>query len=98
MEILDKILDSANKAGALQASAIWALVAIGLYWKNYQADKHYERYNEEWAKIRTQEAIADSKAADALAELAKQVARLNDEVKCNRTLIDERIPKGGLNV
>lgn len=95
MELLDQVLDSANKAGALQASAIWALVAIGLYWKNYRTDKHHERYNEEWAKIRTQEAVADSKAADALVELAKQVTRGNEEISKMRTLIDERIPKGG---
>jgi hypothetical protein len=89
-EFLDpkKIIDGANMLGALQASAIWALVASGLSFYIWQERKHHNEYDAEWRKIREKEAEADGRMADAVAKLA-------DSLREIRTIVDERLPKGG---
>lgn len=90
---LDEVIASANSLGAMQASAIWALVSgmLAVYiWRN---QKHHANYDTQWQEIRIKEAEGDIKIADAVRALADVVAWQGEKLTEIRIIIDERLKK-----
>lgn len=97
-ESLRVLTDWSKELGGLEASAIWALVCIGLYYRLWASDKHHEQYDKSWQEIRTKEAISDSRMADAMVRMSETVERHCQETGQIRLILDERIPRGERNV
>lgn len=92
---LDDLIRNANSLGAMQASAIWALVSLMLAFYIWRIQKHHADYDAQWQNIRIKEAEGDIKIADAVKSLSDVVARVNDQTTEIRFIIDERLKKQG---
>src|SRR5262245_61618392 len=92
-EILKVLNDGANNFGELKATAIWALftTVLGLI---IAYDKH-EAHKKDvaWQKIRTDDAVSDSKMAEALHMLAEDNQKRTAKLTELTLIIDERLPR-----
>ena len=88
------LTDWAKELGGMEASAIWALVTVGLYVRMRASDRHHEEYDKVWQEIRTKEAVADSRMADAMMRMSETIERHCQETGQIRIILEERIPRG----
>ena len=88
---INKAVHSADLLGAMSPAAIWALVALCLAGYVYYMAKQNRASDKEWQDIRSKEAIAD-------ANMAAAVGRLSETISQVKTIIDERLPRGGNHV
>lgn len=90
---IEELIGNANALGAMQASAIWALVSALLAVYIWRINKHHEAYDMQWQDIRIKEAEGDIKIAEAIKVLGDVVGRQNDQITEIRFIIDERLKK-----
>lgn len=100
---VDKIIDIAQKLGNLPSAAVFALVAIGLVYKDYSRTKeeHLESLKrlEAWqdaSKANEHQTTAMEKTSDMVAMSAQAVQQLVREVSVLSALIKDRQGRGGL--
>lgn len=98
---IDHLIQNANALGAMQASAIWAFVSMGLSFALWRSNKRredledkHEEYNRVWQDIRIKEAEGDIKIAEAVRSQADAILKLNDQTTELRLIVDERLKKG----
>lgn len=92
---IEDLIGNANALGAMQASAIWALMFILLAIRTWLAEKHYQAYDRQWQDIRIKEAEGDIKIAEAVRSLAEVVEKQHEQLTEIRIIIDERLHRGG---
>lgn len=97
-DIFKLVGDAAERIGNMQTSAVLALACLAMGYYIMQIKKHHEEYNEEWQKIRIQEAIADAKMADAISHLADKMDAQQQNTLEIKFILDERLTKGAKNV
>ena len=90
---IDELIGKANTLGAMQASAIWALISTILAFYIWRIQKHHATYDEQWQDIRIKEAEGDIKIAEAVKALSDVVSKQNEQITEIRFIIDERLKK-----
>lgn len=71
---------SARALADLGPTAIWALLCLILLGYTAWREKNSRKATAEWMKIRTDEAVADSKMADAVVLLDATVKRMTEKI------------------
>lgn len=99
---IDKMIDIAQRLGALTPAAIFALIAMHQGYINYRKDRDAFVSNEKWRGTREGQVRAEEgqtlimgKQVDVLAMNTASINSLSAQITHLATLIDERIPKGG---
>lgn len=90
---IDDLIRNANSLGAMQASAIWALISSILFIYIWRIQKHHADYDDQWQDIRIKEAEGDIKIAEAVKSLADVVIKQNEQITEIKFIIDERLKK-----
>lgn len=85
--------DGAKGFGALEASGVWALMFIVMFWERQQIRKQQSRRDDMWLEARTEQAISETKTAEALEKLADELSKNTDQLARISTIVDERIPR-----
>ena len=85
--------DGAKSFGALEASGVWALMFIVMFWERQQIRKQNQKRDDAWLETRTEQAISETKSAEALEKLAVELAKNTDQIARISTIVDERIPR-----
>jgi hypothetical protein len=97
-DLFDKLADSAQKLGAMQATAVWAFVCMLMALHIWRTFKRHEAYDKQWQAIRMKEAEGAIKLSIAVDKLDDDVKQTSDRLNRIETILDERIPKGGRHV
>lgn len=90
---VEDIINQANNLGAMQASAVWALVSSMLALYIWRMQKHHANYDRQWHDIRIREAEGDIKSAEAQRITAEAIIRMNERLTMLTTIVDERLKK-----
>lgn len=90
-EFFKVLAGGAKDFGALEASSVWALIFIVMFWERQQIRKQQTEQSDQWLETRTAQAISETKTAEAIDKLAEQVDKNTDQVSRLSILIDERI-------
>ena len=88
IECIDKVLQGAERLGALNPASIYALVAILLGWDKVRTAAQAKKTMDDWQKIRSDDAASDLILAQAVQKLADKVADIS-------TVLHERLPGRG---
>lgn len=84
--VVKKAVESANDLSTLGVTAVWALMFMLLVAWSVWREKRAQTMAEKWTDIRTEEAKADMLMAQAIQQIAQEVARL-------KIVVDERLPR-----
>lgn len=90
---IEDIIAQANNLGAMQASAVWALVSTMLAAYIWRMQKHHATYDAQWQDIRIKEAEGDIKIAEAVKSLSDVVGKQSEQLTSIRWILDERLKK-----
>lgn len=81
-ELIDGIIQNAEKLGQLSATAIWAFFTLLLVFYIYWDMRAKKTSSDQAWSARIDEAKADSAIANAMEKLADQVKELRHKLKC----------------
>lgn len=84
--VVRKAVQSANDLSSLGVTAVWALMFMLLGAWSVWREKRAQAMADKWSDIRTEEAKADMLMAQAIQQIAQEVARL-------KIIVDERLPR-----
>ena len=83
---LGRVIHDAKQIGELGPASTWAFVSIMMVAYLWKLTNQQKKADDKWQDIRTQQAIAEDKLADALQKMADEVGKL-------RIVVDERLPR-----
>ena len=92
-DVFRAVGDGAQSFGTLEASGVWALMFIVMFWERQQIRKLQNRREDQWLETRMEQAISETKSAEALEKMANELAKNTNELARISTIVDERIPR-----
>ncbi len=84
---VEEMIGQANNLGAMQASAIWALVSTMLAIYIWRIQKHHDTYDKQWQEIRIKEAEGDIRISEAVKAQSEAIVRLHEQVSEIRIIV-----------
>lgn len=100
IEYVDKIVNGAERIGALSAPAIMAIIIIAMAYYIYKGQKDARTNSENWRQTRENQIRAEEHQTGTMQELVKSQVMVVDgmnsistQIKTLSVMIDERIPK-----
>lgn len=95
---VNKAIETSKLLGALDPSSIWALIAFVLMVFTGWRERNRMKSDREWQDIRMKGVEASLNQATATARLADELGNFSDDLHELRTIVDERLQKGGNHV